>query len=55
MHDDPPQPDDRGDEIEHTAIGDEGRTARQEYLGLIVYVLSLAGFLTWLFRFGVNV
>ena len=55
VHEDPPRPDETDDEIEHTAIGDEGHTAREEYLGLLVYVLSLAGFLTWLLRFGVNV
>ena len=55
MHDDPPRPDDSDNEIEHTAIGDEGRTARQEYVGLLIYIVSMAGFLTWLLAYGVNV
>ena len=47
--------DGRQNEIEHTAIGDEGRPARQEFIGLFIYLASMAGFLTWLFVYGVNV
>jgi hypothetical protein len=42
-------------EIEHTAFGDEGRPARQELAGLFLYLASMAGFLFWLLRYGVNV
>ena len=42
-------------EIEHTPFGDEGRPARQELAGLFLYLASMAGFLFWLLRYGVNV
>ena len=55
MADEPRRIDDGAIEIEHTAIGDEGRPARQEYIGLFVYIVSMAGFLAWLLVYGVNV
>jgi hypothetical protein len=42
-------------EIEHKALGDTGRPARPEFVGLFVYLASMAGFLFWLLRYGVNV
>jgi hypothetical protein len=42
-------------EIEHKALGDRGRPARPEFIGLFVYLASMAGFLFWLLRYGVNV
>lgn len=42
-------------EIEHKALGDRGRPARPEFIGLFVYLASMVGFLFWLLRYGVNV
>ena len=43
------------DEIEYSPIGDEGRPAKREIAGLMLYFASMAGFLFWLLRYGVNV
>ncbi len=42
-------------EIHHHALGGQGRVARREYGGLILYVLALAAFCYWLVVYGVNV
>jgi len=41
-------------EIEHKALGDTIRPAATEFVGLFVYLASMAGFLFWLLRYGVN-
>jgi hypothetical protein len=43
------------DDVKYTAIGDRGRRAKPELAGLVIYVASMAGFLFWLLRYGVNV
>jgi hypothetical protein len=43
------------EEIQHHALGSRGRTAREEFIGLFLYLLTLAGFLYWLLAEGVNV
>ena len=45
----------KANEIEHTALGDKGRPAAQEYVGFFVYLASMAAFLFWLLAYGVNV
>lgn len=42
-------------EIDRAPIGGPGRHARQEIAGLVLYLTSIAVFLAWLIRFGVNV
>ena len=42
-------------EIQHKALGDRERPAMPEFIGLFLYLASMAGFLFWLLRYGVNV
>lgn len=42
-------------EINETPLGDTLRPARQEVVGLLVYLISFVGFIYWLLVYGVNV
>jgi hypothetical protein len=42
-------------EIHEAPLGETVRPARIELAGLVLYLLSLAGFVVWLVVFGVNV
>ncbi|HEY0873322.1 MAG TPA: hypothetical protein VGD94_07600 [Vicinamibacterales bacterium] len=42
-------------EIRHSPLGETIRPAKVELAGLLLYLLSLAGFVVWLVVFGVNV